>query len=131
MVTQEQYEQAVKTFNTRLAELESTCRASGIRVRKTCGMRTDDQQRTLYSIGRTRPGRIVTDCRPGQSPHNWNLGADYAIIVNGKCDWNGNSPRWKIFGLIALDCKLTWGGLFKDIKDCPHVQLPGWKKFKR
>ncbi|MBE3118974.1 MAG: M15 family metallopeptidase [Candidatus Atribacteria bacterium] len=131
MVTQAQFAAAVYDFNTRISRLLLLCKAAGLRVKITCRFRSDKQQETLYSIGRTRPGRIATNCRPGQSPHNHELATDFAILVNGKCDWNGSGSRWRLFGVLVREAKLTWGGNFKSIKDCPHVELPGWTKYKK
>jgi peptidoglycan L-alanyl-D-glutamate endopeptidase CwlK len=129
MVTLVLYEDKVTEFHRRLGAFEKLCRASGLTIRKTCGFRSNDAQKTLYSIGRTRPGRVVTKARPGQSPHNWELAADYAILVKGKCDWNSKSARWNLFGMLAKKCLLTWGGNFPGFRDCPHVQMPNWRKF--
>lgn len=77
----------------------------------TCTHRSNEEQAELYAKGRTRPGRIVTWARPGQSRHN-RLPAeafDIAIIENGKLNWNPKSKAWitakqigKKIGLVQL-----------------------------
>lgn len=36
----------------------------------TCTHRTNREQEQLFAIGRTVPGKIVTNAKPGQSKHN-------------------------------------------------------------
>ena len=103
---------------------EQRLQESGIRVKLTCGYRSIEEQNRLYSLGRTRPGKKVTNARGGYSWHNFGLAADYAFIIGGQLTWNG---PWNIFGRIARECGLEWGGDWKKFLDRPHVQ---WRKGK-
>jgi peptidoglycan L-alanyl-D-glutamate endopeptidase CwlK len=109
-------------FRERLAEFERRLLESGIRVKLVCGYRSIEEQNRLYAQGRTTPGRIVTNARGGYSWHNFGLAADYAFVVGGQLTWNG---PWKVFGRIARETGLEWGGAWKKFPDRPHVQ---WRK---
>jgi len=111
-------------FRGKLEIFEKRLLESGIRVKLVCGYRSFEEQNRLYALGRTKPGRIVTKARGGYSWHNFGLAADYAFISGGQLTWNG---PWKIFGRIARECGLEWGGDWKKFPDRPHVQ---WRKGK-
>jgi len=93
------------------------------------GRRTIAEQNGLYAQGRTKPGSIVTNAKGGQSAHNFGLAADLAPEkAKGIIDWNAPAPIWEMMGNIAIQHGLTWGGLFKSIKDLPHIEHPRWKE---
>jgi peptidoglycan LD-endopeptidase CwlK len=106
-------------FAKKLALFEKKLAANGIKVILTSGPRPIAEQDRLYAMGRTKPGKIVTNARGGYSWHNFGLAGDYAFVINGKVTWNG---PWAAFGKLARECGLEWGGDFKSIVDRPHVQ---------
>lgn len=114
----------VPAFAQKLAIFENKLSEHGIKVVLTWGYRSIIEQNTLYAKGRTAPGSVVTNARGGYSWHNFGRAADYAFVVNGKITWNGH---WDIFGRVARECGLEWGGDFKRFKDRPHVQWTGGK----
>ncbi|MCL5105693.1 MAG: M15 family metallopeptidase [Armatimonadetes bacterium] len=109
-------------FVERLNLFEARLKHRKIDVIMTCGYRSTQEQDDLYARGRTRPGRIVTNARGGDSWHNYGLAADYAFVIDGKVTWDGH---WSIFGILAKECSLEWGGSWRRFKDRPHVQ---WTK---
>lgn len=109
-------------FARMLEFFEKKLAANGIHVILTWGYRSIEEQDKLYAIGRTKPGKKVTNARGGYSWHNFGLAGDYAFVINGKVTWDG---PWATFGKIARECGLEWGGDFKTIVDRPHVQ---WTK---
>jgi len=109
-------------FRAKLELFERRLAERGIRVKIVCGYRSPEEQNRLYAQGRTEAGKVVTNARGGQSWHNFGLAADYAFVVNGQITWKG---PWNIFGRIAHECGLEWGGDFKRFPDRPHVQ---WRK---
>ena len=111
-------------FAKKLVRFEAALAEKGISVILTCGHRSPAEQNRLYAKGRTSPGAIVTNARGGYSWHNYGLAADYAFVIDGKVTWNG---PWVLFGLIARQCGLEWGGNWIKFKDRPHVQ---WTKGK-
>jgi peptidoglycan L-alanyl-D-glutamate endopeptidase CwlK len=99
------------------------CEKQGISVCIYYGFRTHDEQAALYAQGRTTPGKIVTNAKPGQSAHEApGCAFDAAPLINGKIDWNSN--LFDTMGPIGESVGLVWGGRFKTICDRPHYQLP-------
>lgn len=122
------YEQAVQEFDRRCAAFEADMRRAGSPVKCTDGYRSFEQQNALYAIGRTRPGRRVTNAKGGQSPHNYRLARDYCFVLpHGKVTWAGD---WKMFGRMAKAHALEWGGAWLRLKDRPHLQLKSWKSYR-
>ena len=79
-----------------------------------------DQQQRLYNQGRTEPGQIVTNARPGKSYHNYALAFD--VVDRDK----GYNADWQAIGRIGKSIGLTWGGDWKNFKDRPHFQIKGY-----
>lgn len=122
MNMQSAYRGLDQEFREKLDVLERRLLEAGIRVKLTCGYRSHEEQNRLYARGRTAPGTVVTNARGGYSWHNYGLAADYAFVVGGRLTWEG---PWSIFGCIARECGLEWGGDWKKFSDRPHVQ---WRK---
>lgn len=93
---------------------------TGIILRITAGYRTFEEQDHLYEQGRTAPGKIVTNAKGGDSPHNYGLAIDVVPMVGGQPDWN--STLWEQISDIGKDAGFSWGGDFKSIKDKPHFE---------
>lgn len=92
------------------------------------GTRTYAEQDALYAQGRTRPGKIVTKARGGQSNHNFGIAWDVGIFDNGK--YFTGSTRKEDQAYINLGASilgqingLEWGGNWSDFPDKPHYQL--------
>lgn len=107
-------------FAAKLVKLESTLARQGIKVMMTSGYRSPEEQDRLYAIGRTSPGKKVTNARGGYSWHNFRLAADYAFVIDGKVTWEG---PWETFGRVARSLGLEWGGDWRSFPDRPHVQM--------
>jgi peptidoglycan L-alanyl-D-glutamate endopeptidase CwlK len=80
-----------------------------IKVVPTCTLRDDEYQEKLYAQGRTAPGNIVTNAKPGSSVHEYACAMDFAVQVEGVLDW-GHRPYYLTCGRIAKSLGLTWGG---------------------
>ena len=104
------------------------CAAAEIDVLVTCTLRSVEEQQALYAQGRTTPGPIVTDAKPGQSAHNFGLAVDIVPIVNGKPDWQGADPVWQDVGEIGEAAGLEWAGRWTTFKELPHFQMPNWQQ---
>lgn len=106
----------------------ASCAAAELDVFPTCTLRTLAEQAALYAQGRTAPGPVVTDARPGTSAHNYGLAIDVAIIVNGKLDWSGTSAVWKQVGALGVATGLEWAGTpgFPFV-EYAHFQVPNWR----
>lgn len=98
-------------------------------------LRTFAEQNALYAIGRTKPGKIVTNAKGGQSYHNYGLAIDIVLIQDkdsngtfetaswddrldadgdGQADWMEVVAIFKRYGW-------EWGGDWK-FSDKPHFQ---------
>jgi D-alanyl-D-alanine carboxypeptidase len=58
-----------------------------------CGRRTMEEQAMLFAQGRSRPGKIITQAKPGTSYHNYGLAFDWCPMRTAKGDlldtnWN-------------------------------------------
>ncbi|MBN2118519.1 MAG: M15 family metallopeptidase [Anaerolineales bacterium] len=99
------------------------------------GFRSFERQEYLYSLGRTAPGKIVTNAKPGQSLHFYGLAADF---VPDGCpekpgiQWSWQEPidlnadgfnDWKQFADLARGLGLDAGFYWPKFTDPPHVQM--------
>lgn len=103
-----------------LAEAEK----AGLDILVTQGLRTFAEQNELYAQGRTKPGKIVTNAKAGQSYHNFGLAFDFCLIENGKACWDVNN-KWKQFVNICKKQGFEWGGDWTSFKDYPHFEMTG------
>lgn len=112
----------------------------GIDLLVTCTHRDDEAQAALYALGRTKPGKIVTNAKPGESLHQYRVAFDVVPLRNGKPVWgttgNGidNDPTdddrddlelWQKIGAIGESLGLEWAGRWKRFKEFPHFQFTG------
>jgi peptidoglycan L-alanyl-D-glutamate endopeptidase CwlK len=99
--------------------------ASGIMIKIINGTRTYEEQNELYAQGRTKPGRIVTNAKAGESNHNFGLAFDIGVFESNR--YLGESPKYKAIGALGIELGLEWGGNWKTITDQPHFELrPVW-----
>jgi len=81
-------------------------------------LRSYELQQAYYNQGRTTPGDIITDAKPGESYHNFGLAFDVAPIVNGRLNYDIN---WQPLVSLAKQYGFTWGGTFRRV-DKPHFE---------
>ncbi len=88
--------------------------------------RSRAEQASLFAQGRTAPGKIVTNARPGQSLHNYypSLAFDVAFKRGKELIWD--LPYFQKFAEIATPLGLEWGGDWPHFKDNPHFQPPNF-----
>jgi peptidoglycan L-alanyl-D-glutamate endopeptidase CwlK len=121
-----------KSISTLLPEVRPLARALvhkasalGIQIRVISGFRTYEEQAALYAQGRTTPGRVITNARPGYSNHNFGIAFDVGVFEGSR--YLGESPKYKAVGALGMDIGLEWGGSWKTLVDEPHFQLrPDW-----
>lgn len=92
----------------------------------TCTHRTNEEQAELYAIGRTVPGKKVTNAPAGKSLHNLKPSQAFDVAFKNP----GGSLNWDVFlfkklaDLIkTINPNITWGGDFRTFKDRPHYEL--------
>lgn len=101
----------------------------------TDGVRTTQQQRSLYEQGRTKPGAIVTNADGVNNKSNHQAKSDgygYAVDLYPYYNKSVQLNDVKNLRLIAnhikevakrLDIGIQWGGDWKTFKDYPHFEL--------
>ncbi len=98
-------------------------------------LRTFKEQDELYAIGRTKPGKKVTNAKSVQSYHNYGLAFDIVLLVDNKGNSKFDNASWETnvdfdkdgradwFEVVTI-CKRygwEWGGDWK-FTDLPHFQ---------
>lgn len=119
----------------RLEAINIMCQVdAALNGRATCriisSLRTFKEQEALYAQGRTKPGKKVTNAKPGQSIHNYGLAVDICLIIDGKvaswdtkADWDGDKQSdWMEVVTIFKRHGWEWGGSWISFKDMPHFQ---------
>ncbi len=103
------------------------------------GFRSEQRQAELYAQGRTAPGKIVTNAKPGQSIHNYGKAADiyWKDPVTGKT-LSFDDPRAlaaaRALGQMAVQNGMIWGGTpgWGGPVDLPHIQVnQSWQEAAR
>ena len=91
------------------------------------GHRTWKEQNEIYKIGRTKPGRKVTNAKGGQSNHNFGIAVDFGVFQDGKYLDTYNpklaSKVHQAVGKLASVYGIEWGGSWKNFKDEPHFEI--------
>jgi len=101
------------------------CSKAGVDVLIYSTYRDAASQDALYAQGRTKPGRIVTNARAGQSFHNWRVAFDFVPIVAGKARWDDKEAYAKC-GNIAESIGLEWAGRWTGkLRETAHCQFTG------
>jgi len=123
-----------------LADLVPECKAkaesflnlakdAGIDLLVTSTYRDNESQAALFAQGRTKPGVIVTNARPGQSWHNWRCALDVVPLRNGKPVWGTTGPDgdlWRKIGELGESVGLEWAGRWKGkLREMAHFQYTG------
>lgn len=90
-----------------------------------CVFRSNVEQARLYAIGRTAPGRRVTNARPGASAHNRTEGIlpasdafDACPMIDGRPSWETEGAEleiWDEMGNAAALFGLQWGRFFDSL----------------
>jgi peptidoglycan L-alanyl-D-glutamate endopeptidase CwlK len=103
--------------------------AADVDLLVTCTLRTNEEQAILYAQGRTTPGKIVTNAKPGTSAHNYGLAIDVVPLIHGKPDWAGFSPVWHQVADIGTKHGLQWfGAPDSPFREMAHFQIPNWRE---
>lgn len=121
-------------------------RQNGVTMIVTCTARSNEEQAALHAQGRTRPGRIVTNAKPGQSAHNAvtpqgepaSEAYDILLLWHGKPMWSmvdlkdtevNEHEAWQRAGQHGIDAGLKWyGAPDAPFPEGAHFQNPAWRK---
>jgi len=105
------------------------CKKRGIDLTITQTLRTIEEQNKLYAIGKTKPGKIVTNSRGGYSFHNYGVAFDFCPVRSGRAIWN-DIALFDAIGRLGVKLGLEWGGNWSKFKDRPHFQYTGGYSIK-
>jgi peptidoglycan L-alanyl-D-glutamate endopeptidase CwlK len=99
--------------------------AAGIEIKVISGFRSYQEQDELFAQGRTKPGKRVTNCKGGESNHNFGVAFDIGVF-DGK-HYLPESPSYDAVGVLGKELGLDWGGDWASLVDKPHFELrPDW-----
>jgi hypothetical protein len=117
-------------FRRKMAALAERLAARGMDALITDGFRTFAEQDVLFAKGRTKPGKIVTNARGGESNHNYGMACDLYPVIGGDVFTEpnpANKARFRAIQQAIIDeaqaVGLTSGTTFGSLGDKPHVQL--------
>ena len=117
-------------FEQFLAAAQPILAKHGATAEVISGLRSYQQQAALYAQGRTKPGKIVTNARPGSSWHNYGLAIDLGLFKAGVY-LDEKNPRFagRIYselGQLARSMGVEWAGYWTSFTETPHFQFrPG------
>lgn len=105
----------------------AACAAAGIDILVTCTYRDVYAQAKLYASGRTVPGPIRTNARPGESQHNNRRALDVVPLINGKPLWDASNPEnkalWLKVGALGEQAGLKWAGRWQGrLREFAHFE---------
>lgn len=93
----------------------------GIHPLITQTTRTFAESDALYAQGRTKPGKIVTNAKAGQSIHNYSFALDFVIMKDNKMSWDVDKYWMQVVNIFKKH-GWSWGGDWKSFKDYPHLE---------
>ena len=114
----------------RAEKMIEVCKAAGIDLLITSTYRDNESQDALYAQGRTKPGKIVTKAKGGESFHNYRCAFDVVPLVNGKPIWD-DEELWTKIGRMGKQVGLEWAGDWVSFKETAHFQYTGGKTLKQ
>jgi peptidoglycan L-alanyl-D-glutamate endopeptidase CwlK len=129
----ERSERVISTLHPRLhdktRQLVQSAARNGIKIKVISGLRTYDEQNSLYAQGRSSSGKVVTNARGGYSNHNFGVAFDVGVFSADGSKYLDESPSYKTVGQLGKALGFEWGGDWSSIQDQPHFQLrPAWAK---
>jgi len=125
MINSRKLEDLIPQAKERVERFIALCHEQGIDLLVTSTFRDNESQGELYEQGRTRPGKVVTNAKPGESWHNYRCAVDVVPLVNGKPNWDGSDPIWQTIGELGEQAGLEWAGRWHSFKELAHFQYTG------
>ena len=125
MINSRSLDDLIPPAKTRVQAFLEAAKKRGIDLLVTSTYRDNASQDALYAQGRTKPGKIVTNAKAGQSWHNYKCAVDVVPIVAGKPRWDVKDEVWQQVGALGKAAGLEWAGDWKRFKEYPHFQYTG------
>lgn len=105
-------------------ELKRRLKLEGYDMGTSATYRDNEYQNYEYSKGRTIPGDIVTNCKGGESMHNFRYAFDVFKNIKGQ---EYDERFLNRAGQIWQEMGGEWGGSWTGFKDTPHCQFTNGK----
>ena len=125
MINSRSLDDLIPPAKARVQAFLDAAKKQGIDLLVTSTYRDNASQDALYAQGRTKPGKIVTNAKAGQSWHNYKCAVDVVPIVAGKPRWDVKDEVWQQVGALGKAAGLEWAGDWKRFKEYPHFQYTG------
>lgn len=125
MINSRSLDDLIPPARVRVQAFLDAAKAAGVDLLVTSTYRDNASQDALYAQGRTKPGKIVTNAKAGQSWHNYRCAVDVVPIVAGKPRWDVKDEVWQQVGKLGKAAGLEWAGDWKRFKEYPHFQYTG------
>lgn len=125
MINSRSLEDLHPAVRRRVEALLKAAKGEGIDLLVTSTYRDLESQAALYAQGRTAPGKIVTNAKPGQSWHNHRCAVDVVPLRAGKPVWSDKDPVWQRVGELGEQAGLEWAGRWTRFREFPHFQYTG------
>jgi len=116
-------------------KFQHECHIRGADVLIYCTLRSNEEQGALYAQGRSKPGKIVTNARPGDSAHNPDRkfgkasAFDCCPLNHGKPVWDAKDPLWSVLGKAGEEVGLIWSGRWTGkLRETAHFQDANWRR---
>ena len=129
MINSRNLSDLVPTCKERAETFLKLAKDAGIDLLVTSTYRDNESQAALFAQGRTKPGLVVTNARPGQSWHNWRCAFDVVPLRHGKPVWgtSGHDGNlWRKVGELGESVGLEWAGRWTGkLREMAHFQYTG------
>ena len=125
MINSRSLDDLIPPARARVQAFLDAAKKEGVDLLVTSTYRDNASQDALYAQGRTKPGKIVTNAKAGQSWHNYRCAVDVVPIVAGKPRWDVKDEVWQKIGALGKAQGLEWAGDWKRFREYPHFQYTG------
>jgi peptidoglycan L-alanyl-D-glutamate endopeptidase CwlK len=122
MINSRNLDDLLPAVKVRVEKFLNSAKDAGIDLLVTSTYRDNESQNALYAQGRTKPGRIVTNAKGGQSFHNYRCAVDVVPLLNGKPVWDAENDIWQKVGDLGIAAGLEWAGNWTKFREMPHFQ---------
>ena len=131
MINSRNLEELRPAVRRRVEAFLEAAKGEGIDLLVTSTYRDFESQQALYDQGRTAPGKIVTNAKPGQSYHNFRCAVDVVPLRFGKPVWDAKDPIWQRVGALGEMAGLEWAGRWQKFPEMVHFQYTAGATLKQ
>lgn len=129
-ISESRLQQVFPALASKVRQMAAALIVLGVEIRVVQVLRTWEEQQALYEIGRSTPGKKVTNCCGGMSYHNFGLAVDCVPSQFDSSqpfapDWNSSHPDWRNMISVGKSLGLCSGADWRTFPDFPHFQLTG------